>query len=300
MYFQVRLEESVSQQHEQAKAEQCEESETVGTTPYRTRSHEMVLRTPGRATAESITQSSRADYTCYTLRNEEDYIVAIIIETKLRSHKKYKYAVAQVIGYYLSLMSEQKAPPLVFVLSDRDIQLVMFPFRDTTENVSLINAVRFIEVPLWSSEHPTNFNMSAFGILYLVLRIAIEDTFSKVGFLEYDYDDAVKKRTITNVTTFGNLLHEIENMRERMEERERVMRERMEEKERVMRERMEEKERVMREQMQRERKENARAMANLQKENARAMANFQKENARAMANVLEEVQRLKQELKSKK
>jgi hypothetical protein len=277
MYFQVRLEESVivSQQHEQAKAEQCEESETVGTTPY---------QTPGRTTAESITQSSRADCThyikIYTLRNKEHYIVALIIET----HKKYEHAVAQVIGYYLSLISEPKTPPLVFVLSDRDIQLVMFPFVDTTEKVSLINAVRFIEVPLWSSEHPTNFNMSAFGILYLVLRIAIEDTFSKVGFLEYDYDDAVKKRTITNVTSFGNVLHEIENMREQMQRQ-------REEHARVMREQTEEHARVMREQ----REEYARVMANMQKEKAR-VANMQKEKARVMANVQEMMQHLKQEL----
>ena len=40
------------------------------------------------STAESVAESSRANYTCYTLQNENQSIVAVIIETKLQSPMK--------------------------------------------------------------------------------------------------------------------------------------------------------------------------------------------------------------------
>ena len=140
--------------------------------------------------------------------------MAVIIETKLRSHSRFHHAVAQVIGYYLALRSEEETPPLVFVLSDTDIELVMFPFeeldRETDSRSRLVNAVRFKEVPLWSSRHRTDFNMSALAIIYLVLRITVEERF-KGNFLSYAYPDAIKKRSICRVTSVTDELERVKN-----------------------------------------------------------------------------------------
>ena len=148
--------------------------------------------------------------------------MAVIIETKLRSHSRFHHAVAQVIGYYLALRSEEETPPLVFVLSDTDIELVMFPFEEfdmeTDSRSRLVNAVRFKEVPLWSSRHRTDFNMSALAIIYLVLRITVEERF-KGNFLSYAYPDAIKKRSICRVTSVTDELERVKNENDELKEK---------------------------------------------------------------------------------
>lgn len=130
---------------------------------------------------------------------------------KLTSHSKSHHAVAQVIGYYLALKGDEKTPPLVFVyiLSEEDIQLVMFPFVDDTR-AGLINAA-YTKVPLWLSEYRTDFNMSALGVMYLVLRITVEQMYAD-KFLEYAYSDAVPKRAITHVISAKKQADEEERM----------------------------------------------------------------------------------------
>ena len=131
--------------------------------------------------------------------------MVVISEAKLSTHNKFHHAVAQVIGYYIALLSDVGSPPLVFVLSEANIQLAMFPFEDH-ENDKLVNAVRFVEVPLWLSNYSIDFNISALGIVYLVLRITIEEMMSK-KFLTYAYSDAVKKRNIiVDVTSLDDII----------------------------------------------------------------------------------------------
>ena len=89
----------------------------------------------------------------------------------------------QVRGYYLALKSHKA---LVFVLSVADIELVMFPFEEVGTKSQLVNAVRFTKVPLWLSEYRTDFSMSVLGIMYLVLRITVEERFTG-RFLAYTY-----------------------------------------------------------------------------------------------------------------
>ena len=49
------------------------------------------------------------------LRNSKDQIVAVIIETKLTSHSQFHHAVAQIIGYYITLKTAEDLPTLMFV-----------------------------------------------------------------------------------------------------------------------------------------------------------------------------------------
>ena len=50
--------------------------------------------TPGSKTNVSISKSSHTDYTCYTVRSSTDRVLALIIETKMKS--KRSQVIAQV------------------------------------------------------------------------------------------------------------------------------------------------------------------------------------------------------------
>ena len=49
--------------------------------------------TPGKTVADSISEKSHSDYTCYTMRSDNQDIVAVLIETKSK-HPKFKQALA--------------------------------------------------------------------------------------------------------------------------------------------------------------------------------------------------------------
>ena len=70
-------------------------------------------------------------------------------------------------------------PPLVFVLSEIDVQIVMFPFKGINEDTGLINAILFQKIPLWTSRAglapaPTDINMSVLAILFILLTITVK------------------------------------------------------------------------------------------------------------------------------
>ena len=51
--------------------------------------------TPGRATRHHISKS-KPDYTCYTIRDGSNQVIAILVEAKLTKHSRVECAVAQV------------------------------------------------------------------------------------------------------------------------------------------------------------------------------------------------------------
>ena len=164
--FQVRLEESIVDQHKGSSIEV----------------HKGTPRSA--AVRESISKDSRPDYVCYTLR-ADNKIVAVIIETKMTSHSSYRHSIAQVIGYYIALVSDEKSAPLVFVLSDKTMQLVMFPF--VKDNEKLINAVKLPPIDLWLDSNPSSFSDDMMAILVMVLMLCSKDgLFSDIQYTHGD------------------------------------------------------------------------------------------------------------------
>ena len=52
--------------------------------------------TPGTITQSHVSDESIADYSVYTIKNKNDSVVAVLVETKLTFHSKFKHALAQV------------------------------------------------------------------------------------------------------------------------------------------------------------------------------------------------------------
>ena len=52
--------------------------------------------TPGRATRHHISKQSKPDYTCYTIRDGINQVIAILVEAKLMKHSRVECAIAQV------------------------------------------------------------------------------------------------------------------------------------------------------------------------------------------------------------
>ena len=156
------------------------------------------------AVRKSISTGSHPDYVCYTLR-AKDKIVAVIIETKMSSHSSYKHSIAQVIGYYIAFVSGETSSPLVFVLSDKSMQLVMFPFMK--DNEKLVNAVRMPSLDLWHNNSPSSFSDDVMGILVMMLMLCTRDDLMSA--IPYTLGDFVKKSAIATVKTTCDLLEEM-------------------------------------------------------------------------------------------
>lgn len=113
------------------------------------------LTTPSIATAtlkgeslhSHITHESRADYTVYIIKRH-DHPIAVLIEAKHKTNKAVKHALAQVTGYFAAFRI-LKTIPLVFVLTDDDIQVVIYPFKNGNGEV-LINGVVLPPFPLFN------------------------------------------------------------------------------------------------------------------------------------------------------
>ena len=52
--------------------------------------------TPGRAARHHISKQSKPGYTCYTIRDGINQVIAILIKVKLTKHTRVECAVAQV------------------------------------------------------------------------------------------------------------------------------------------------------------------------------------------------------------
>ena len=52
--------------------------------------------TPGTIAQSHVSDDSIADYSVYTIKNKEDSVVAVLVETKFTSNSKFEHALAQV------------------------------------------------------------------------------------------------------------------------------------------------------------------------------------------------------------
>ena len=178
MFLQARLEETVSMGiKDQNGGEALATRQHAAFTPTKTlRSKESA--TTSRAASQAVNDKDLVNYiaykqsiTAYTLYKDGRILVAII-ETELRSNTKFAHVVAQAIGYYATLLSGELYPPLVFILSDVDIEIILFLFRDgqyATEEVPLINAVKLGKLKLWTKSN--GFNLS---VMYTLLDVLVK------------------------------------------------------------------------------------------------------------------------------
>ena len=60
----------------------------------------------------------------------------------------------KAIGYYIAFSSGDVKPPHLLIVTDKTIQIVIFPFRN------LVNAVAFKPVPLWKDSEAVMWNKS--------------------------------------------------------------------------------------------------------------------------------------------
>ena len=56
-----------------------------------------------------------------------------------------------VLGYFVAYMSEERNPPLVFVLSEKHCSMLLFPFINS-EGDDLVECVVLPEIPIWVSK----------------------------------------------------------------------------------------------------------------------------------------------------
>ena len=54
---------------------------------------EAVPPTPGRAARHHISKQSKPDYTCYTIRDGINQVIAVLIEEKLTGHSCYNLSI---------------------------------------------------------------------------------------------------------------------------------------------------------------------------------------------------------------
>ena len=52
--------------------------------------------TPGTKTHSNVSDNSKADYSVYVIKDQNQFVVAVLVETKLTSNTKFPHALAQV------------------------------------------------------------------------------------------------------------------------------------------------------------------------------------------------------------
>ena len=52
--------------------------------------------TPGTRTHSNVSDKSKADYSVYVIKDQNQFVVAVLVETKLTSNIKFQHALAQV------------------------------------------------------------------------------------------------------------------------------------------------------------------------------------------------------------
>ena len=67
----------------------------------------------------------------YVIRNSGLELVAVLIEAKHTTNSALKHAIAQVMGYFAAF-ADTIQTPLVFVMTEQQIKLVLYPFTRTT------------------------------------------------------------------------------------------------------------------------------------------------------------------------
>lgn len=86
---------------------------------------------------------------------ERGKLAVVLLKTKTLTMKN----ITQTIGYFIKSFSSSVKPPVCFVLTEQTLNVILFPFLDSSSKLSLINAVLL---------KPVCFCDNINGILYLL------------------------------------------------------------------------------------------------------------------------------------
>jgi hypothetical protein len=203
----------------------------------------------------------REENSIYTLKSDQTVVVAVLIEAKMTTHSKFEHALGQVrfqsfcfrhsirvslvklhssplqlLGYYIKFSTDNKNPPLCAVISERGVQIVLFPY-SYVEGVSVpipaVDALVLPELPLLDDYFPNRFLLG----LFLLLCGDQHNSYGGINIANISLTGATKKSALRNhiYSVKEMIAVELEEAQERgreAQERERLLKEKLEERER--------------------------------------------------------------------
>ena len=136
---------------------------------------------------EETVRDSNKHYSLYTIKNDKT-VVAVLMDVKLTSHKKFQHALGQVRSQFSSfelpspfslaapwvLREDGENPPLCALLSEKGMQVVCFPYclETTVQPVPVVDCLVLPELPLFTATCIPTVNQS---LLVLILLLTDED-----------------------------------------------------------------------------------------------------------------------------
>ena len=123
----------------------------------------------GQRLQSSVHDQSKPDYTVYVIRNTQLELVAVLIEAKHTTNSAHKHAIAQVTGYFAAFDITLHLP-LVFVLTEKHVDFILYPFQNKRQE-ALINAAVFT-LPLFTGDVPS---VTTVQMLVLLAKQAVGD-----------------------------------------------------------------------------------------------------------------------------
>ena len=195
------------------------------------------------------------NYSLYTIRQNDD-IIAILIETKVEDRANQAIAqvkvfhtflareihctssvLLQVMGYHCSFLSEHGSPPLVFVLTEKFIRVLLFPFHLPVieGGAELMTAIQLPSLPIWVGEGEDG--LMNLGNLMLLGMLALHRPSCSVV---YPFEDGhQQKKTILHEIILSNQDYKEKQHKEWMEELEKQHKEKLKELEKQHKEKLE-------------------------------------------------------------
>lgn len=171
--------------------------------------NEPSVSTPlGQRLQSTVNDQSKSDYTVYVIRNDKSELVAVLIEAKHTNNSSLKHAIAQVTGYFAAFEVTSHIP-LVFVLTEKCVKFVLYPFRSKTKE-ALINAA-VLELPLFNGNFPT------LHTLQMIVLLAKHAFVSEETLIEISDDCKTMSRVVLQ-TCIATEKQVMEKMKQQLDE----------------------------------------------------------------------------------
>jgi len=66
--------------------------------------------------------------------------------------------ILQLHGYWIKYGAKAGRPPLALLLSEKSIQVVLFPFQESTTKTEVVESILLPEYPLWADKEKLCMN----------------------------------------------------------------------------------------------------------------------------------------------
>ena len=98
----------------------------------------------------------------------------------------------QALGYYIKYSAEYRRPPLVFVLSEKSAKLILFPFKNKSQE-QLIECVLLPDFPLWVNASSLDMRLN-YDLLVSILLLCGGDRIHPMTMCVYPEDGTPKRK----------------------------------------------------------------------------------------------------------